>query len=415
MQELLFIALVIEKLEFFIKGRLSLETETLRKDIWHLLGFGIKEFSIVLVLGAIYLFMFITHSAFNLFDAAYGLMVLGIIIGIWLALRMSEIAVKGIEALAYSFLGVSAYVAGVLSSVASNAPELALAGTAAYRGAVTNNPSLTEFAVLLVFAAALFNVLLVGIVILIGARQAHSSKMKVPKAVIAVESDLMRATIVMLGLVLVLGIAEYLLFLEPGKEFLPREGAAVLVLTYIMYVVYIFFGKSLKDVKEENGENEAHSAHVHKLSKKTTVALLIVGFAGIAVGAELITHSVEIFFEFNPATPIIIISVLIGASSSIPEHAIALISARKGQLHLALGNTLAGVLQSYTLIIGFIGIIALIPLNPAIIFQLAVGVAVVYLIKTSILDDGYLDIYEGIIIITVMAFSLILLIQTFSM
>jgi Ca2+/Na+ antiporter len=267
-----------------------------------------------------------------------------------------------------------------------------------------------------VFAAALFNVLLVGIVILIGARQAHSSQLKVPKAVIAVESDLMRATIVMLGLVLILGIAEYLLFLQPGKEFLPREAAFILLFTYVVYIVYIFFGKSLKTAKAQEAEKEGPpDIHIHKLSKKTTVALLIIGFAGIGIGAELITHSVEIFIEFNPTIPIIIISVLIGASGSIPEHAIALISARKGQLYLALGNTLAGVLQSYTLIIGFIGIIAIIPLNPAIIFQLAVGVAVVYLIKTSILDDENLDVYEGIVIITVMAFSLILLIRTFSM
>lgn len=388
---------------------------TLKHSTWDLFGFGAKELTVVLILGAIYLFMFITHSAFNLFDAAYAIMVLGIILGIWCALRMSEVAVKGIESLAYSFLGVSAYVAGVLSSVASNAPELAIAGSAAYRGAVTNNPALTEFAVLLVFAAALFNVLLVGIVILIGARQSHSSRIKVPKAVIAVESDLMRATIVMLGLVLILGIAEYLLFLQPGKEFLPREAAFILLLTYVMYIVYIFFGKSLKEADEGDAANEAHGANVHKLSKKTTAALLIIGFVGIGIGAELITHSVEIFFDFNPTIPIIIISVLIGASGSIPEHAIALISARKGQLHLALGNTMSGVLQSYTLIIGFIGIIALIPLNPAIIFQLAVGVAVVYLIKTSMLDDGHLDVYEGIVIITVMAFSLIILIRTFSM
>ncbi len=388
---------------------------THKHSTWDLFGFGAKELTVVLILGAIYLFMFITHSAFNLFDAAYAIMVLGIILGIWCALRMSEVAVKGIESLAYSFLGVSAYIAGVLSSVASNAPELALAGSAAYRGAVTNNPALTEFAVLLVFAAALFNVLLVGIVILIGARQSHSSHIKVPKAVIAVESDLMRATIVMLGLVLILGIAEYLLFLQPGKEFLPREAAFILLLTYVMYIVYIFFGKSLKEADEGDAANEAHGANVHKLSKKTTAALLIIGFVGIGIGAELITHSVEIFFDFNPTIPIIIISVLIGASGSIPEHAIALISARKGQLHLALGNTMSGVLQSYTLIIGFIGIIALIPLNPAIIFQLAVGVAVVYLIKTSMLDDGHLDVYEGIVIITVMAFSLIILIRTFSM
>lgn len=388
---------------------------TLKHSTWDLFGFGAKELTVVLILGAIYLFMVITHSAFNLFDAAYAIMVLGIILGIWCALRMSEVAVKGIESLAYSFLGVSAYVAGVLSSVASNAPELAIAGSAAYRGAVTNNPALTEFAVLLVFAAALFNVLLVGIVILIGARQSHSSRIKVPKAVIAVESDLMRATIVMLGLVLILGIAEYLLFLQPGKEFLPREAAFILLLTYVMYIVYIFFGKSLKEADEGDAANEAHGANVHKLSKKATAALLIIGFVGIGIGAALITHSVEIFFDFNPTIPIIIISVLIGASGSIPEHAIALISARKGQLHLALGNTMSGVLQSYTLIIGFIGIIALIPLNPAIIFQLAVGVAVVYLIKTSMLDDEHLDVYEGIVIITVMAFSLIILIRTFSM
>ncbi len=389
--------------------------ETYKHSTWDLLGFGVKELSIVLVFGAIYLFMFITHSAFNLFNVSYALMILGIVLGIWCALRMSEVAVKGIESLAYSFLGVGAYIAGVLSSVASNTPELALAGIAAYRGAITNNPSLTEFAVLLVFAAALFNVLLVGIVILIGARQSHSSYMKVPKAVIAVESDLMRATVVMLGLVLILGIAEYLLFLTPGKEFLPREAAFILLLTYIFYIIYIFFGKSLKEFKEEDDKNETHSTNVHKLSKTATAALLIIGFLGIGIGAELITHSVEIFIEFNPMIPIIIISVLIGASSSIPEHAIALISARKGQLHLALGNTISGVLQSYTLIIGFIGVIALIPLEPAIIFQLAVGVAVVYLIKTSILDDEQLDIYEGIVIITVMAFSLILLIRTFSM
>jgi len=392
-----------------------LTNETYKHSTWDLLGFGVKELSIVLVFGAIYLFMFITHSAFNLFNVSYVLMILGIVLGIWCALRMSEVAVKGIESLAYSFLGVGAYIAGVLSSVASNAPELALAGIAAYRGAITNNPSLTEFAVLLVFAAALFNVLLVGIVILIGARQSHSSYMKVPKAVIAVESDLMRATVVMLGLVLILGIAEYLLFLTPGKEFLPREAAFILLLTYIFYVIYIFFGKSLKEFKEEDDKNETHSTNVHKLSKAATAALLIIGFLGIGIGAELITHSVEIFFEFNPTIPIIIISVLIGASGSIPEHAIALISARKGQLHLALGNTIAGVLQSYTLIIGFIGVIALIPLEPAIIFQLAVGVAVTYLIKSSILDDGKLDVYEGIVIITVMAFSLILLIRTFSM
>ena len=389
--------------------------ETYKHSTWDLLGFGVKELSIVLVFGAIYLFMFITHSAFNLFNVSYVLMILGIVLGIWCALRMSEVAVKGIESLAYSFLGVGAYIAGVLSSVASNAPELALAGIAAYRGAITNNPSLTEFAVLLVFAAALFNVLLVGIVILIGARQSHSSYMKVPKAVIAVESDLMRATVVMLGLVLILGIAEYLLFLTPGKEFLPREAAFILLLTYIFYVIYIFSGKPLKEFKEEDDKNETHSTNVHKLSKAATAALLIIGFLGIGIGAELITHSVEIFFEFNPTIPIIIISVLIGASGSIPEHAIALISARKGQLHLALGNTIAGVLQSYTLIIGFIGVIALIPLEPAIIFQLAVGVAVTYLIKSSILDDGKLDVYEGIVIITVMAFSLILLIRTFSM
>jgi len=392
-----------------------LTNETYKHSTWDLLGFGVKELSIVLVFGAIYLFMFITHSAFNLFNVSYALMILGIVLGIWCALRMSEVAVKGIESLAYSFLGVGAYIAGVLSSVASNTPELALAGIAAYRGAITNNPSLTEFAVLLVFAAALFNVLLVGIVILIGARQSHSSYMKVPKAVIAVESDLMRATVVMLGLVLILGIAEYLLFLTPGKEFLPREAAFILLLTYIFYIIYIFFGKSLKEFKEEDDKNETHSTNVHKLSKTATAALLIIGFLGIGIGAELITHSVEIFIEFNPMIPIIIISVLIGASSSIPEHAIALISARKGQLHLALGNTISGVLQSYTLIIGFIGVIALIPLEPAIIFQLAVGVAVVYLIKTSILDDEQLDIYEGIVIITVMAFSLILLIRTFSM
>ncbi|MFW9893979.1 MAG: hypothetical protein ACFFFO_17380, partial [Candidatus Thorarchaeota archaeon] len=59
--------------------------------------------------------------------------ILGLVGGTWLAFRPSEWAVEGMESAA-GHLGYTAYVAGMLSSLASNMPEAVISGIAAFDG-----------------------------------------------------------------------------------------------------------------------------------------------------------------------------------------------------------------------------------------------------------------------------------------
>ena len=101
--------------------------------------------------------------------------------GLWLTFRGSHFAIDGLESMG-AFADLSAYVIGVLSSLASNTPEAVVSGLTAWRGIMTSSPELVEIAVLSVVMAAGFNILLLGIVVVISARK--TGVVKVPREVV---------------------------------------------------------------------------------------------------------------------------------------------------------------------------------------------------------------------------------------
>ena len=99
---------------------------------------------------------------------------------VWLS---SELAVEGFGGLCLG-LGLSMYVAGVVSSFASNLPEAVLAGLMAA------SPHLREVAAVMVVLAAAFNSLLLGLLVVVVSWERGS--VRVPPAALAVESEAMR-------------------------------------------------------------------------------------------------------------------------------------------------------------------------------------------------------------------------------
>jgi hypothetical protein len=83
------------------------------------------------------------------------LIIMGFVVGIWLAFRPSEWAVIGLNSGA-KYVGLSEYVAGILSSLASNLPEAVIAIILI----VKYNDTLT--AVVTVLSAAGFNTIILG-------------------------------------------------------------------------------------------------------------------------------------------------------------------------------------------------------------------------------------------------------------
>ncbi|MHA2296407.1 MAG: sodium:calcium antiporter [Candidatus Hodarchaeales archaeon] len=341
----------------------------------------------------------------------------GIIVGLFLAIRASERAVEGVDSAAKK-LGITIYVAGVLSSLASNAPELVIGFFSVIRGNA-------EFAVAMIVIATGFNILLLGILIVMVTYKDEDGKMDVPTELLEVEVPVMRGAIIMLGGLFVIGIAT-VSFLgdkpdEASLPYLPSYAALLMVITYLAYLFFIIRYKGGKKSKKE--VEESHGKKHHEFTKRQTIILLTVGFTGILFAGEMISQSAEaVGFGFGLTE--FQLAFIVGACAALPEHAIALIAAnREGGAELGLGNTIAGAMQNLLLMIGFVGLFTVLinPLGiplvhvsadghviPFILIQLGFGALLVFLIKSSITDDKQLSLYEGLVIIIAQIFVFII-------
>ena len=332
--------------------------------------------------------------------------ILGLVGGIWLAFRPSEWAVEGMESAA-GHLGYTAYVAGMLSSLASNMPEAVISGIAAYNGYITENQDLLDIAVLSILIAAGFNMLLLGITIVISTR--GKPDMDVPEEAIKKDSVLIRWTIVALVAMFALGIMDMIsvaaIPAAPIPRF-PRMASFVLFLSYIIYAGALTTG----DVVENSEKAKASHA------KRTAVILSIMGFIGIFFAGEILTNSVEMLLTDYEASiglfgnHIAIAALILGAAGALPEHGIALVAAAKGKVGLAVGNLIGGVLQIVLLVMGGIGMFVPIPMDRYVLFQIIVIAGSLWFLKRAITDDHKLDFFEGAMIILLQAYVFVLLI-----
>ena len=330
---------------------------------------------------------------------------LGLIGGIWLAFRPSEWAVEGLESAA-GHLGYTAYVAGMLSSLASNMPEAVISGIAAFDGWTTGNQDLLDIAVLSVLIAAGFNMLLLGITIIISTK--GKPDMEVPEEAIKKDSVLIRWTFVALLSMFALGVMDLVSPDGPANPRFPAAASFVLFLSYIIYAGALTTG----DVVNERAKPKAKASH----SKRTATILTLMGFIGIFFAGEMLTHSVEMLLhDYSDVIGLIgnqvaIAALILGAAGALPEHGIAVIAAAKGKVGLAVGNLIGGVLQIVLLVMGGIGIFVPIPLDRYVLFQIMVIAGSLWFLKQAITDDHKLDFFEGAMIILLQAYVFVLLI-----
>ncbi len=332
-------------------------------------------------------------------------LILGLVGGTWLAFRPSEWAVEGMESAA-GHLGYTAYVAGMLSSLASNMPEAVISGIAAFNGWSTGNQELLDIAVLSVLIAAGFNMLLLGFTIIISTR--GKPDMEVPEEAIKKDSVLIRWTFVALLSMFALGVMDMVSPDAPMDPRFPPAASFVLFLSYVIYAGVLKTG----DVVDDEKKPRAIASH----SRKTASILALLGFIGIFFAGEMLTHSVEILLvDYQGQISLIgnhvaIAALILGAAGALPEHGIAVIAAAKGKVGIAVGNLIGGVLQIVLLVMGGIGMFVPIPLDRYVLFQIMVIAGSLWFLKQAITDDHKLDFFEGAMIILLQAYVFVLLI-----
>ncbi|MCF2136254.1 MAG: hypothetical protein K9W43_03355 [Candidatus Thorarchaeota archaeon] len=340
-------------------------------------------------------YRFISHDATVM-------IVLGLVAGTWLAFRPSEWAVEGIESVA-GHAAMTAYMAGMLSSLASNMPEAVVSGFAAYSGYTQNNMDMLDISVLSVLVSAGFNMLLLGITIIIATK--GKDDMTVPEEAIKKDSVLIRWTIVALLSMFALGMVDFVSRTTPDPRF-PPIGASMLFLSYIIYAWALKSGEVAED---------APLAIPHH-ARRTAMILTLIGFIGIFFAGEILTSSVELLLEEHHAfvgqlgDPVTIAAFILGLAGALPEHGVAIMAASRGKTNLAVGNLIGGVLQIVLLVMGGIGIFVPIPLDRYVMFQIVAIAGSLWFLKRAITDDHKLDLFEGAMIVLLQAYVFILLI-----
>lgn len=358
---------------------------------------------------ALVLFVFYMLSLF-VFQNILLLIIGTVALAVWLTFRASHFAIEGLESLG-AIAGLSAYFIGVLSSIASNTPEAVVSALTAWRGYIAGNPELVEIAVLSVIMAAGFNILLLGIVVVLSTRKTR--EVEVPSEVVKDDADLIRWTIVVMILLVAFGILFYVDQLIhgviPGLTFLPPVLGFLMVLSYVFYAIYSVKKPSVKDKPIPRPRH----------SKRNSAVLAAIGFVGIFIAGYLLTEAIETAFEFIPWTVfgligsqrIAIMALMIGAVGALPEHGIAVIAATKGKADIAIGNTLGGTTQVLLLIVGGVAMFLPLPLDAAVLLQFATAAGSLWFLKRALTDDKKVDIFEGTMILLMQAFVFILVLM----
>ena len=306
-----------------------------------------------------------------LYGGGAPLTMVSLLLGLLLVFLSSEPVVEGFRGMSLH-TGLSEYLTGVISSLASNLPEAVLAVFMAL------SPHLREVAVLTVMLASAFNGLLLGLLIIMLTMRGGS--IEIPRRAMEHEVEIMRITVAFTLLIFGAGV---IINLFHGQPKLPREIPPLLLLAYISYLYFIGRGAGRGETRRVEGG---------------WMRMLIIGLIGILLSAELISGSLELLVE-RFRVHVVVAATLIGFAGSVPEHGLALLGARRGHVELAVSNLLSGIVQSIMLVFPLLSLLIPIELDGYVLYQFLAISTTLWIVKKAIVDDGRFTLDEGVSIL----------------
>lgn len=316
--------------------------------------------------------------------------IIEMILGLVIVIMIGEPMVEGLQEFS-EYTGLSSHVTGILSSLASNLPEMIMTMFMIF------SPQLKDVAILAVLLASTFNGLLLGILVIMLTWKGGS--IEIPKKALENDVEVMRLAIGFCVIVFGTGII-LTLNSEVGPPLLPWEIPVFMLLAYLGYLFFVARGG-----KEGH---EGHQAHVYEKERsRAFVTPLVLGLVGTVVAAELISSSSEYFVHVLHLN-VVFAATLIGFAGSVPEHGMALIGAREGHVELGVSNLLSGVVQSVLLIFPIVALLVPVYLDGYVLYQFLAIAVTLWILMKSIVDDGKLTLDEGVSIIVIYLMGIML-------
>jgi cation:H+ antiporter len=182
--------------------------------------------------------------------------------------------------------------------------------------------------------------------------------------------DIMGSNVFNIGIVV--GILATMGFLKKCSSELLTELVDILFLSSIIPLILVVFGKAhffvglallgifIFSVREMTKRRKQPMSldngkiSCEKISKKVVLLKIVGGIAIVVTMAELIITSASNISVILGVAPILIGAKIIAIGTSMPELALDLTAARRGRIHLALGDLIGSNLTNITLVLGIV-------------------------------------------------------------
>jgi len=286
--------------------------------------------------------------------------------GVLILYKGSDILVDGTSKTAAK-LGVSTLIISVLLvGFGTSAPELAISVGAA----IQNNSGISLGNVI---GSCIANLLLIlGLSAII-------KPIKIKKGIIKREMP------IVLGVTIVLILFSYANILDNLHIF----GALIFLILFILFV--LFFIQLAH--KEKNKEKKIKSGKTGK-----NILFIIIGIISVIIGAELLIISSVTIAELLGIPTFIIALSMVAVGTSLPELAVSVMAAYKGESDIAIGNVLGSNVFNILLILGLAALF--IPLNAvSSLDHITILVAVTIVMFPIIFTGSKISRSEGVVML----------------
>ena len=307
---------------------------------------------------------------------AFGFWGILLIVSLYILVKAADHFTDSAEELGL-YLGMPAFLVGVtIVAIGTSLPELVSSVIAVMKGA-------SEFVAGNVVGSNVANIFLIlGITAIVG------KKLKVSYDLVHVDLPLLMGSVFIFALTIYDGVFTLV------EAFICLAG----MLIYIIYVI-----KSQRDQSHEARELKKELKKGLKEEKrvfnKRDIVILIVSAVFIYIGARFTVESVLNLSElFNIGKEIIALSA-VALGTSLPELAVSIKAARKGQPEIAVGNILGSNIFNVFAVMGVSGLFGALIIPQNIIgFGLPVMI-IATLLYYFITQDKEITLWEGLILI----------------
>ena len=290
-----------------------------------------------------------------------------LIIGFVLLIKGADVFVDGASNVAYNFKIPAIIVGLTIVAFGTSAPEAAMSVT--YSLSERAAESLTN-----VIGSNIFNILVV-----IGA-SALLGKLTVDKVLI--KRDFPFLVISTVGLLLIA--------MKYGE--LSQLCGGIFLIIIIAYVIVL--------VQEARKDREAMAEEVEaKLSIPKSLIYIIIGIAGIIIGAKLVETNASAIGLAAGLTPELVTLTIVAIGTSLPELATSVTALKKGENGIVIGNVLGSSIFNILFILGISSALNPLKIEPGIVFDIFIMTLITIIGAIFAYSKNEVDKKEGIVLL----------------